>query len=129
MSKLVIVYHRQPYQEVVVDGKIERRDHKSPNGIVPTLKSFFRSHSGSWVAWTSTEDAAEDFEPVININDSYGSYRVSRLQLTPEQVRSFYHVTSKEAMWPILQGTLQLRSGRLADLPRGQLEVRAGRGR
>jgi glucosylglycerol-phosphate synthase len=102
MSKLVIVYHRQPYQEVVVDGKIERRDHKSPNGIVPTLKSFFRSHSGSWVAWTSTEGAAEDFEPVIEINDSYGSYRVSRLQLTPEQVRSFYHVTSKEAMWPIL---------------------------
>lgn len=103
MSKLVIVYHRQPYEEVVVDGKIERRDPRSPNGIVPTLKSFFgRGDGGAWVAWTSTENAAEDFEPVITINDSYGSYRVSRLQLTPEEVRSFYHVTSKEAMWPIL---------------------------
>ena len=103
MSKLVIVYHRQPYQEVVVDGKIERHEHKSPNGIVPTLKSFFgRGTGGSWVAWTSTEGAAEDFEPVITIDDAYGSYRVSRLQLTPEEVRSFYHITSKEAMWPIL---------------------------
>ncbi len=103
MSKLVIVYHRQPYQEVIVDGKIERHEHKSPNGIVPTLKSFFgRGDGGAWVAWTSTEGATEDFEPVITINDTYGSYRVSRLQLTPEEVRSFYHITSKEAMWPIL---------------------------
>ncbi|TVQ56173.1 MAG: glucosylglycerol-phosphate synthase, partial [Rhodobacteraceae bacterium] len=28
--------------------------------------------------------------------------RVSRLALTSEQVKSFYHVTSKEAIWPIL---------------------------
>ena len=40
-SELVIVYHRQPYEEVEVDGKIEYRANKSPNGIVPTLKSFF----------------------------------------------------------------------------------------
>jgi len=102
MSKLVIVYHRQPYEEVVVDGKIERREHKSPNGIVPTLKSFFgRYDGGSWVAWTAA-DGFDDAERVITINDSFGTYRVSRLPLTPEQVTSFYHVTSKEAIWPIL---------------------------
>ena len=102
MSKLVIVYHRQPYEETMVDGKIVRREHKSPNGIVPTLKSFFANNNGSWVAWTSTEDTSDNFEPVVTINDSFGTYRVNRLPLTPEEVRSFYHVTSKEAMWPIL---------------------------
>ncbi|MCA8884922.1 MAG: glucosylglycerol-phosphate synthase [Rhodobacteraceae bacterium] len=103
MSKLIIVYHRQPYEEVLVDGKIERREPKSPNGIIPSLKSFFgNGNGGSWVAWTSTENATDDFERVVNITDSIGSYRVSRLQLTPEQVKSFYHVTSKEALWPIL---------------------------
>ena len=103
-SDLVIVYHRQPYEEVEVDGKIEFRENKSPNGIVPTLKSFFgRVEHGAWVAWKAAEDPSNpDFERVVEIEDSYGKYSVSRLPLTPEQVSSFYHVTSKEAFWPIL---------------------------
>jgi len=39
---------------------------------------------------------------VIEIEDSFGQYTVSRLPLTEAQVRSFYHITSKEAFWPIL---------------------------
>ncbi|MEL6335043.1 MAG: glucosylglycerol-phosphate synthase [Pseudomonadota bacterium] len=105
-AKLIIVYHRQPYEEVEVDGRIERRENKSPNGIVPTLKSFFGREDeggGAWIAWKYADDPAEpDFEKRITIEDSYGEYVVSRLALTPEQVSSFYHVTSKEAIWPIL---------------------------
>ncbi|SFJ93218.1 glucosylglycerol-phosphate synthase [Celeribacter neptunius] len=105
-SNLVIVYHRQPYEEVEVDGKIEYRENKSPNGIVPTLKSFFgRVDKGAWIAWKHADDPANpDFERVIEIDDAYGKYTVSRLPLTPEQVTSFYHVSSKEAFWPILHG-------------------------
>ena len=40
-SSLVILYHREPYDEIVKDGKIHYVQKKSPNGIVPTLKSFF----------------------------------------------------------------------------------------
>lgn len=105
-SDLVIVYHRQPYEEVEVNGKIEYRENKSPNGIVPTLKSFFgRFDKGAWIAWKHAEDPANpEFERVIEIDDAYGKYTVSRLPLTPEQVTSFYHVSSKEAFWPILHG-------------------------
>ena len=105
-SNLVIVYHRQPYEEVEVDGKIEYRENKSPNGIVPTLKSFFgRFEKGAWIAWKHADDpSAPDFERVIEIDDNYGKYTVSRLPLTPAQVTSFYHVSSKEAFWPILHG-------------------------
>ncbi|MCR9087261.1 MAG: glucosylglycerol-phosphate synthase [Rhodobacteraceae bacterium] len=103
-SDLVIVYHRQPYEEVEEDGETVLRENKSPNGIVPTLKSFFgRVNHAAWVAWKEAEDPADPgFERVIEIDDSYGSYSVSRLPLTAAQVRSFYHVTSKEAFWPIL---------------------------
>lgn len=103
-SDLVIVYHRQPYEEVEEDGKIVFKDNKSPNGIVPTLKGFFgRVQKGAWVAWKLAEDTSDPgFERVIEIEDSYGSYTVSRLPLTAAQVSSFYHVTSKEAFWPIL---------------------------
>ncbi|MGF1552890.1 MAG: glucosylglycerol-phosphate synthase [Paracoccaceae bacterium] len=103
-AKLVIVYHRQPYEEVVENGQLVRKENKSPNGIVPTLKSFFgRNRDGAWIAWKYADDPANpDFERRVEIDDSYGSYTVSRLPLTKEQVSSFYHVTSKEAIWPIL---------------------------
>jgi glucosylglycerol-phosphate synthase len=103
-SDLVIVYHRQPYEEVEIDGKTHFRENKSPNGIVPTLKSFFgRAEHGAWIAWKLAEDPSNpDFERVVEIEDSYGAYTVSRLPLTAEDVSSFYHVTSKEAFWPIL---------------------------
>lgn len=105
-SSLVIVYHRQPYEEVVEDGKTVFRTNKSPNGIVPTLKSFFarlEPGAGAWVAWKHHEPETDaDFERVIHIDDVNGGYSVRRLPLTPEQVTSFYHVTSKEALWPVL---------------------------
>ncbi|PWR02292.1 glucosylglycerol-phosphate synthase [Meridianimarinicoccus roseus] len=104
-SDLVILYHRQPYEEVEgKDGRVVLKENTSPNGIVPTLKSFFGSADrGSWVAWKLAEDPADPtFERVITIDDSFGTYRVSRLPLTAEQVKSFYHITSKEAFWPIL---------------------------
>ncbi len=103
-SELVIVYHRQPYEEVKENGRIIRRENKSPNGIVPTLKSFFgKVDKGAWVAWKLADDPADpDFERVVEITDAYGTYTVSRLPLRAEQVSSFYHITSKEAFWPIL---------------------------
>ncbi|TMM54155.1 glucosylglycerol-phosphate synthase [Sulfitobacter sabulilitoris] len=103
-SDLVIVYHRQPYEEVEENGKTVFRENKSPNGIVPTLKSFFgTADRASWIAWKLAEDPADPgFDRVVEINDAHGRYSVSRLPLTMDQVRSFYHVSSKEAFWPIL---------------------------
>lgn len=103
-SDLVIVYHRQPYEEVEENGKIVFRENKSPNGIVPTLKGFFGSvNHGAWVAWKLAEDPENPgFEQRVEIDDAHGRYTVSRLPLTEHQVREFYHVSSKEAFWPIL---------------------------
>ncbi|WP_439154411.1 glucosylglycerol-phosphate synthase [Yoonia sp.] len=103
-SDLVIVYHRQPYEEAVENGKTVFRENSSPNGIVPTLKSFFGSADhGAWVAWKLADDPANPgFDTDVEIDDAYGRYTVSRLPLTKEQVSSFYHVSSKEAFWPIL---------------------------
>ncbi|MFA5122756.1 glucosylglycerol-phosphate synthase [Zavarzinia sp.] len=105
-SAMAIVYHRQPFEEVEVDGRIELRPNQSPNGIVPTLKSLFgriEAGRGAWVAWKAYDpEVGVDFERVIHIEDDHGGYTVSRLPLTADQVESFYHVTSKEALWPIL---------------------------
>lgn len=105
-SEMVIVYHRQPYEEVEENGEIVLRENKSPNGIVPTLKSFFgKVDHGAWIAWKLADDPENPgFEQRIEVDDDYGTYTVSRLALSEDQVREFYHVTSKEAFWPILHG-------------------------
>ncbi len=103
-SSLVIVYHRQPYEEQIENGKTVLRENSSPNGIVPALKGFIgRVDRASWVAWKKAPAGKPlQFERRIAVNDSYGSYDVVRLPLSAEQINQFYHVTSKEALWPIL---------------------------
>jgi glucosylglycerol-phosphate synthase len=103
-SSFVIVYHRQPYDEVMEGGRVVYKENKSPNGIVPALKGFFSTAEDAvWVAWKQAPAAGKPmFERTVHIKDSYGEYDVVRLPLKAEQVKAFYHVTSKEALWPIL---------------------------
>ncbi len=104
-AQLVIVYHRQPYEEQVENGRLVLRENRSPNGIVPALKGFIgQVDSASWIAWKKAPPAgkAPGFERRVTVRDSYGSYEVVRLPLQAEQISQFYHVTSKEALWPVL---------------------------
>jgi glucosylglycerol-phosphate synthase len=111
-SSLVIVYHRQPYEEEVEGGRTVLKENRSPNGIVPALKGFIgQVDRASWVAWKkSPAGRPVKFERRITVNDSYGSYEVVRLPLTAEQISQFYHVVSKEALWPILNSFPSLYS-------------------
>ncbi|MEL6500739.1 MAG: glucosylglycerol-phosphate synthase [Cyanobacteria bacterium J06623_1] len=102
-SSLVILYHREPHDEIIKDGKIHYVPKKSPNGIVPTLKSFFADvNQGTWIAWKQVdEEQKESFEERVNI-EGEANYNVRRIPLGDEQVKQFYYITSKEAFWPIL---------------------------
>ena len=103
-NELVVVYHRQPYEEVVENGKTVMREPRSPNGIIPAIKGFF-SHvdKAVWVAWKkAAASKAPDFERRITVSDSYGNYDVVRLPLEAAKIHQFYHVASKEALWPVI---------------------------
>ena len=102
-SSLVILYHREPHDEVIRDGKTHYVAKKSPNGIVPTLKSFFADvNQGTWIAWKQVNSKQKaKFEKRVVVEDE-GNYNVRRIPLSAEQVKHFYHITSKEAFWPIL---------------------------
>lgn len=103
-SSLVILYHREPYDEVRENGKVYYREKKSPNGIVPTLKSFFvNAEQGTWVAWKQVNPKQQaNFQERITMEGSSNNCVVRRIPLNAEQVKNFYHITSKEAFWPIL---------------------------
>lgn len=103
-ADLVIVYHRLPYEEFVEDGEVVRRRPKSPNGIIPTLLSFFADgKSGSWVAWSLHEKNAGSFDVHTDVDkDKYPELQAARVPLTSEDVEIFYKRFSKEAFWPTL---------------------------
>lgn len=104
MAELVVVYHRQPFERAIVDGAEVLRSHRSPNGIVPTLRGFFQYFDrGTWVASTTVEAARAGTVVARDPVEFAGErYDVAQLGLTAEQVTSFYKVTSKAALWPIL---------------------------
>ena len=107
-SRFVLVYHRSPYDERIdAQGQRHWADQTSPNGIIPTLRNLFRQErSGTWISWRQDAEAASDADERLQLDgpggDSDLHFCLRRLPLTPEQISSFYHVTSKESFWPIL---------------------------
>ncbi|MFT6958315.1 MAG: glucosylglycerol-phosphate synthase [Halieaceae bacterium] len=102
-ADLVIVYHRLPFDEYVEDGQRKRREHASPNGIIPTLLSFFaEGQKGSWVAWSLENEAAPVERHSIVDKELYPNLRSANVALSAEDVDIFYKRFSKEAFWPTL---------------------------
>ncbi|MCL4790861.1 MAG: glucosylglycerol-phosphate synthase [Gammaproteobacteria bacterium] len=101
---LVMVYHRLPYEEKIVDGKPVRSRHSSPNGIIPSLLSFFGDgHPGSWVAWSVESRKGDSFEAHTAVDvERYPHLTAARVPLTRNEVDVFYKRFSKEAFWPVI---------------------------
>lgn len=104
-APLVVVYHRLPFDEVRRAGKVHRRRPRSPNGIIPTLLSFFGTGApGAWVAWSlQPSREPEGFETHVSIDpESMPGVRAARIPLTQNDVTRFYKTFSKEALWPVI---------------------------
>lgn len=104
-AKLVMVYHRLPYEEIQEEGRVRRQRHTSPNGIIPTLLSFFANgEAGSWVAWSVHDPkTAIPFETHTDVDrEAYPGLVCARVPLTKDDVDIFYKRFSKEAFWPTL---------------------------
>ncbi|MEM9138072.1 MAG: glucosylglycerol-phosphate synthase [Cyanobacteria bacterium P01_F01_bin.42] len=86
------------------NGKVYYREKKSPNGIVPTLKSFFTdAEQSTWIAWKQlTAKQRTSFQDRMTLEGGSDTCVVRRIPLSAEQVKNFYYITSKEAFWPIL---------------------------
>lgn len=104
-SELVVVYHRLPYEEIIEDGRVVRRRHTSPNGIIPTLMSLFSGgERGAWVAWSTLDSKrGATFEERTAVDvEHYPNLITARVPLSKADVDVFYKTFSKEAFWPTL---------------------------
>ncbi|HBK47077.1 MAG TPA: glucosylglycerol-phosphate synthase, partial [Xanthomonadaceae bacterium] len=103
-SDLVMVYHRLPYEEVVENGVLVRRQPTSPNGIIPSLLGFFQGgQKGSWVAWSIDDPRRGPFQVHTEVDaGKYPTLTAARVPLSKQEVDIFYKRFSKEAFWPML---------------------------
>ncbi len=104
-ADLVIVYHRQPFDEVKQGKTYARQQPKSPNGILPTLLGFFaEGKKGAWVAWSQQDSRnPANFEVNVAVDQKkYPNLITSRVALTAHDVNLFYKQFSKESFWPII---------------------------
>jgi len=101
--QLVMMYHRFPYELKEINGRRERVAPKSPNGILPTLQSYFANgRSGVWIAWEEVKKSGEQLRNFYIDKEKYPHLIASRIGLTEEDVDIFYKSFSKEAFWPTI---------------------------
>ncbi len=103
-AQLVIVYHRLPFEERIVQNKRVRQSHSSPNGIIPTLLGLFEEgRRGSWVAWSIQEEGDPPYLAAESVDERrYPRLSVAKVPLTADDVARFYKQFSKEAFWPVI---------------------------
>ncbi|KAF1014504.1 MAG: Glucosylglycerol-phosphate synthase [Stenotrophomonas maltophilia] len=103
-ADLVMVYHRLPFDEAIEDGKLVQRPPRSPNGIIPSLLSFFEGgQKGSWVAWGVDDPKHRPFQRHVEVDRvRYPTLQAARVPLSRQEVDIFYKRFSKEAFWPML---------------------------
>ena len=102
-AQLIVMYHRFPYDIVEMNGRKERVAPKSPNGILPTLQSFFsEGRPGVWIAWEEVEREGERLRNVYIDKEKYPNLMASRVGLTKSDVEIFYKSFAKEAFWPTI---------------------------
>ncbi len=101
--QIVMMYHRFPYEKVIINGKEERVPPTSPNGILPTLQSFFANgRSGLWIAWEEVDNEGEELRNIYIDKDKYPNLIASRIGLTNTEVSIYYKSFAKEAFWPTI---------------------------
>ena len=102
-SKFIILYHRSPFQETQnLEGESVWSEHKSPNGIIPTLRNLFINYpEGTWIAWREVKNVENQTDERVEMKEP-ASFVLRRIPLDENEISSFYHVTSKESFWPIL---------------------------
>lgn len=103
VPQMIMMYHRFPFDKVEINNRVDRVPPKSPNGILPTLQSFFSNgRPGVWIAWEEVQKEGELLRNIYIDKEKYPNLMASRIGLTKKEVEVFYKSFAKEAFWPTI---------------------------
>ena len=95
-SDLVVVANRLPVHRSSPTAPWET----SPGGLVSALMPILREHTGIWVGWAGTAEAAT--EPFLH--DGLSAVPVP---ISPEEVRDYYEGFANSTLWPLYHDACQ----------------------
>ncbi|WP_231389930.1 glucosylglycerol-phosphate synthase [Sphingobacterium pedocola] len=102
-NQLVMVYHRLPFEQEIVNGKAIRVSPKSPNGIIPSLLGLFeKGRSGLWIGEEVLQEDRPDIPNQLIDEERFPNLVASTISLPKKDIDQFYRVFSKEAFWPTI---------------------------
>ncbi|WP_243403334.1 glucosylglycerol-phosphate synthase [Sphingobacterium haloxyli] len=102
-NQLVMVYHRLPFEQDVVNGETIRVAPKSPNGIIPSLLGLFeKGRSGIWIGEEVKQVDRPDVPNQLIDEDKYPNLIAATISLSKADIDQFYRVFCKEAFWPMI---------------------------
>jgi alpha,alpha-trehalose-phosphate synthase [UDP-forming] len=92
VKRLIIVSNRGPYQLHQTKQGLKRE--KTVGGLVTSILPMIEKTGGVWIAWG---DPAGRFPS----SAQKPTFDLRYIQLTPEQIQSYYHGFSNTALWPL----------------------------
>jgi glucosylglycerol-phosphate synthase len=97
-DNVIVLYHRPPFKKVNHHGEELYSEKIKPNGVIPTLKSFFATvQPGTWICWEESDLLSTDCRTM-----EYRDFVLKLIPVKKDEVNQFYNLTSKEGFWPIL---------------------------
>ena len=98
VKRLVIISNRLPFT-------LERKGNTykvlpGSGGLVTALAPVLRDRGGLWIGWPGTYRMGDIAKPVERASKKVG-YSMIPVQLTEEEVRSYYEGFSNEVIWPL----------------------------
>jgi alpha,alpha-trehalose-phosphate synthase [UDP-forming] len=90
--RLVIVSNRGPYLLHVTEQRIKRE--KTIGGLVTSLLPMIEEQGGVWIAWG---DPAGKYAS----GPRRHSFDLRYIELTPDQIKGYYHGFANNALWPL----------------------------
>jgi alpha,alpha-trehalose-phosphate synthase [UDP-forming] len=95
-SDLVVVANRLPVHRSSPTAPWET----SPGGLVSALMPILREHTGIWIGWAGTAEAAT--EPFLH--DGLSAVPVP---ISPDEVRDYYEGFANSTLWPLYHDACQ----------------------
>jgi len=100
--RVLILYHRTPFEESNENGELTIKEVSSPNGILNLLKTFVLNNKSTiWIAGSNYLLLEQETKSVNFVNSNI-TFLLKRVVISKSELKDFYHITSKEGFWPVL---------------------------